>query len=911
MKKQIIREDRKMKRLLLSVVALILLSSLFAFDWQWEQNLQLPATAIYGENAVQAVGDTLYLAYLGPTSADNPQLQLYFCKSSASGTVYRQFDEYDYDYYGKPSLTLDLPKIHILVQVPQMTLKFSSADFGNSWSMQQFVNDMLKTNAMDTIIRQGGNKLRTFAVNYSDGVDTHYYFDKHIAPHGNNSYYSGSDVIEGVLKVNGDLHIRQTGGGNNNGWPTFLGEVIISGTVISDPPNYPLDVVFRGGLRENADAQLKPELCLQKLWGESMRIGEGDGHIYLIEGHGNTISIYHGFITPPVADSAEVYSSYPPLPGTGSEYLYTNHYSMPKLIWNFYSGFYIPRDILVHGTVWIKGTFSGVSSIYSSRNMYIIGDILLSGTPAGQSPASNTTDKVSLLTNKQIIMKYGYKDLATGESVHTNCRADTDPIYIYADLFALNEYYQNPLDAGCFTFEYQHPHPSTPAQELVIDGETQYFDDIDLHRYRFPPTAANPWPANIDYPWYNPLWPEAHPYLERGKIVQYGALYQYRSGYIHRSHNDAEYPSNAGIWNIANDQCGGPTNPVEIPDPVIPGLVLQSQNFPGATGAGVGYKRELHTDNRDFPDLPRHDIWGLGAFIVDFINPSPLGYNWHKGNFASDFQSVDYYDGEWLFQSGNALFTYTEVHNLDIAEDWQIKHAKLSASDKVISLQRKETESGVSYRVQRANIDGSESETVYSFSLSRDVDFIALNRIADGFLLPIPDFAEGRVQVLRFDLEGNIVSHGFSFDLPEGALAEGISQSILTLSNSSENTVHACMWFRSGDNAATVYHKYGNITPLGVEEEIQSPVLVGLSCYPNPFSSDLKIKVDSDKAVAGGIWIYNIRGQKVREIPFNFTKGKNEIQWDGKDQNGVKMPAGIYFVKAKGVEVKSAKALKM
>ncbi|MFA7542991.1 MAG: FlgD immunoglobulin-like domain containing protein [Candidatus Cloacimonadaceae bacterium] len=903
-----------MKRLLLSVVALIVLSGLFAFDWQWEQNLELPATAIYGENAVQAVGDTLYLAYLGPTSAENPQLQLYFCKSSASGTVYRQFDEYAGDYYGKPSLTLDLPNIHILVQVPEMTLKFNSADFGNHWSKQQIYYEMLKTNAMDTIIRQGDTTLRTFAVNSSDGVDTHYYFDKHITPHGNNSYYYGPDVITGAVKVNGDLHIKQAGGGNNSGWPTFLDEVIISGTVISDPPNYPVDQVFQGGLRENAnlsDAQLKPELYLQKLWGESMRIGEGDDHIYLIEGQGNTVRIYHGFITHPIADSAEVYSSYPPLPGTGSEYLYTNHYRMPKLIWSFYNGFYIPRDIFVNGTVWIKGTFSGVSSIYSWHNIYIIGDILLSGTPAGQSPASNTTDKVSLLTNKQIIVKYGYKDPVTGESVHTNCRADTDPIYIYADLFALNNYNQNPFNAGYFTFEYQHPHPSTPPQELVIDGETQYFDDIDLHRYHFPPTAANPWPANIDYPWYNPLWPEAHPYLERGKIVQYGALYQDRSGYIHRSHNDAEYPSNVGIWDIANDQCGGPTNPVEMPDPVIPGLVLQSQNFPGAMGSGVGYKRELYADNRDFPDLSRHDIWGLGAYIIDFINPNPQGPKWHKGNFAGDYQSVDYYDGEWLFQSGNTLLTYTEVHNLDLAEDWQIKQAKLSASNKVISLQHKETEGGVSYRVQIANIDGSESDTVYSFSLIRDMDFIALNRIADGFLLPIPDFAEGKVQVLRFDLEGNISSHGFSFDLPEVFWDEDISQSMLTLSNSSENTLHACMWFRSGDNAATVYHKYGNITPLGVEEEIQSPVLATLSCYPNPFGAELKIRVDADKSAAGSIWIYNIRGQRVREILFNFAKGKNEIAWDGKDQNGAKVPAGIYFVKAKGLEVKSRKVLKM
>lgn len=904
-----------MKRLLLSVVALIVLSGLLAFDWQWEQNLELPATAIYGENAVQAVGDTLYLAYLGPTSADNPQLQLYFCKSSASGTVYRQFEGYEGEYTGKPSLTLDLPYIYILVQVSDFTRIIISQDYGNTWALQEYYYmDMIKTNAMDTIIRKGGGDMRTFAVNYSDGVDTHYYLDKHINPHGNNSYYGGPEVISGVLKINGDLHIRQTGGGNNNGWPTFLDEVIISGTVISDPPNYPVNQVFQGGLRENArlsDAQLRPFMYRNHFRSYEMHIGEGSGHIYYLIGNGNSISGYHGIITPGTQKSAEVYSSYPPLPDSGSEYLYTNDYMEPNIIWSPYPGGLLNRNFFVDGTLWLKGTFSGVNAFYSTGNIYIVGDILLSGTPAGQSPAGNTTDKLSLITDKQIIVKYGYKDPVTGENVHTNCRADDDPIYIYADLFALKDYYENPLDAGCFSFEYQHPHPSTPPQELVIDGETVVFDNIDLHRHRFPPTGTSPWPANIDYPWYNPLWPEAHPYLERGKIVHYGALYQDVNGFIHRSHNDADYPSNAGIWDIANDFCGGPTNPVEIPDPVIPGLVLQSQNFPGATGAGVGYKRERYADNRDFPELPRKEIWGLGAYIMEFSYFYPGEYKWHKGNFVGDYQSVDYYDGEWLFQCGNTLFNFNEVFCQDLAEDWQIKQAKLTASTKVISLQCKEMENGVNYRLQKSNIDGSDSSTVYSFSLIRDMDFIALNRIADGFLLPIPVFAEGRVQVVRFNLEGLLSSHGFSFDLPEAFWGEDINQSMLTLSNSSENTVHACMWFRSGDNAATVYHKYGHITPLGVEEEIQSPALAALSCYPNPFNSELKIKVDSGKATAGGIWIYNIRGQKVREIPFDFAKGKNEIQWDGKDQNGAIMPAGIYFVKAKGVDVKSAKVLKM
>ncbi|MDD2513140.1 MAG: hypothetical protein PHS71_07825, partial [Proteiniphilum sp.] len=207
---------------------------------------------------------------------------------------------------------------------------------------------------------------------------------------------------------------------------------------------------------------------------------------------------------------------------------------------------------------------------------------------------------------------YGYKHTTTMEREHPNHGADADGggIWIYAALCALGDGQGNGFEDGVFTYEYMHPHPSTPAVLATVeypDGTQKevLFDWIDIHRRHYPPTASWPWPTpalgqqRLDLPWYNPLWPEARPYLERGTINVWGAIAQRRRGFVHRSHNDNEYPSNSGVWNVPLDMCGYPTDPQLITDPVFgAALGLIGQNYPGAEGNGTGYKKNYNYDNR-------------------------------------------------------------------------------------------------------------------------------------------------------------------------------------------------------------------------------------------------------------------------------------------------------------------------
>jgi len=60
--------------------------------------------------------------------------------------------------------------------------------------------------------------------------------------------------------------------------------------------------------------------------------------------------------------------------------------------------------------------------------------------------------------------------------------------------------------------------------------------------------------------------------------------------------------------------------------------------------------------------------------------------------------------------------------------------------------------------------------------------------------------------------------------------------------------------------------------------------------YPNPFKDSIRISF-KDTSKRSGMDIYNLRGQKVRSI----ASSANAYEWDGKDDQGKNLGAGVYF----------------
>lgn len=82
-------------------------------------------------------------------------------------------------------------------------------------------------------------------------------------------------------------------------------------------------------------------------------------------------------------------------------------------------------------------------------------------------------------------------------------------------------------------------------------------------------------------------------------------------------------------------------------------------------------------------------------------------------------------------------------------------------------------------------------------------------------------------------------------------------------------------------------------------KEIQTSVPIAYSLsqnYPNPFNPSTKIIVDLPKGGIARLVVYNVVGQQIAILMNDqFTPGKYEVTWRGRDDFGVQVPSGIYF----------------
>ncbi len=73
-----------------------------------------------------------------------------------------------------------------------------------------------------------------------------------------------------------------------------------------------------------------------------------------------------------------------------------------------------------------------------------------------------------------------------------------------------------------------------------------------------------------------------------------------------------------------------------------------------------------------------------------------------------------------------------------------------------------------------------------------------------------------------------------------------------------------------------------------------------LTNYPNPFNPSTMLEWNLCKSNMVTINIYSLTGQKIRTLLSGFqVAGKHQMQWDGKDDGGKNVAAGIYFARLK------------
>lgn len=92
--------------------------------------------------------------------------------------------------------------------------------------------------------------------------------------------------------------------------------------------------------------------------------------------------------------------------------------------------------------------------------------------------------------------------------------------------------------------------------------------------------------------------------------------------------------------------------------------------------------------------------------------------------------------------------------------------------------------------------------------------------------------------------------------------------------------------------------KYSDDSIL-VEETENIPTAIAIrGCFPNPFNPQTTIEYILPSAGFVELSVYNLAGQKVRQLVYN-TKiaGNHTAIWDGCDESGVKVSSGIYITK--------------
>ncbi|MDD4308884.1 MAG: FlgD immunoglobulin-like domain containing protein, partial [Candidatus Cloacimonetes bacterium] len=612
----------------------------------------------------------------------------------------------------------------------------------------------------------------------------------------------------------------------------------------------------------------------------------------------------------------DVWADYPE--GTEDAPLFRNYFTVVDTVWtSLPAGSCGDRINFVNNKLWLKGNFGGEQTWWSSSDIEIVGDISLRGTPTWQNPFGNNTDKVNLVSENNIVIKYGYKDPVGPWRYHPNMGSDDwyqspagGGVWLYASLYALGNGGGDPREDGVFTFEYQHPHPSVESTiTSTQDGIPTMLDWIDLHRYHYPQTAEHPWPANIDYPWYNPLWPEQDPYLERGTINIWGSLMQRRRGYVHRDYYDT--PGNT-VWNPALGLYGGSSSPEEgFIDPVL-GVNMQTRNYPGAGGNGVGYKKNYNynvnstlSDCWDVEDSG--NLWGMGLNLSNWSVTNGMERYYRKQYLLAPQDKCFARKGERAYYSIDDQLLYADLDDVtDISasttRDGIIRSIALSPDATPFVYQLAETDGMYFMTVKNIN----PASGIVNYETTIEVPTLA----NDVCVLP-----NGRRLMAVFDnlssinlweiTSQGIMTHVESWQIDAGLLPSEarLKTCRLYMLLSANDRVEVFFYVPAdattpGSNGA-LYHAYAGFPVSNEDYTVPAVPIIEISAYPNPMRDELKLLVENAQASKLSIDVYNIRGQLVHRIPLpsQGSLPKIEYTWDGKDSNKQRVANGIYVLR--------------
>jgi len=331
----------------------------------------------------------------------------------------------------------------------------------------------------------------------------------------------GPDEFWGKVHSNDDIWLQQAGGGNNNGWPLFHDYVTTAKkfknfNTQNDMSEADLEQVFQGGYHqfEGEGGHIIFNPTADDIRANALWLNVEDKEIIYVTLEGNSFSSMLADIELVSVDTFEVYSWFPADANVAeavvdiggnwyedSDHIWTNYIPIYDTVWA--PG---PTGQVVDGSVfvnecelWIEGTVGGKQTWGCSDTIFVVGDILYENTTIGEAPDEgdnpNYTDYFGLVSEEKILVRYKHRDPETNEVMSPNC----NDVYLYGAYAAIGEgdvgLYGNAACHydGIFSFQYHHPHGSTPD----FIASSPYL--TEEYTIRLLDTAGNGWvDASLD-----------------------------------------------------------------------------------------------------------------------------------------------------------------------------------------------------------------------------------------------------------------------------------------------------------------------------------------------------------------------------------------------------------------------------
>ncbi|MEO0127957.1 MAG: S8 family serine peptidase [candidate division WOR-3 bacterium] len=390
------------------------------------------------------------------------------------------------------------------------------------------------------------------------------------------------------------------------------------------------------------------------------------------------------------------------------------------------------------------------------------------------------------------------------------------------------------------------------------------------------------------------------------------------------------------VWhgNVANDSCG---------------IKWESTNNMGTPGDGVwgGQRTRVVTncfeitqiDTTNPNSTTRTDIlnnmfiWLIGHDHPDVTISSPVGGQTYTSSPISIAWTATAYGGAqidttWIEYSpdgGSTWYLITSGTNLTSPYSWNISalqngtkyRVRVTVNDKNVYPSMKGFAETGNFRINIAGNDDLGPKVIpNSIVVANNPKFVTATDTLLTFTAVVSDSETGLSTIGAASYIVKSPSGNSSGEVPmqvvDGAwdeIVEDVIGSIRLLYTPGVDRV-CSLFVRGRDNAtfraqnwgAWYYRTFtlinGDIRPnVGIEEANLSPLIYNLSNpMPNPTKGMVRINYAIPKAGRVTLKIYNCLGQVVRTlVDVEKEPGFYSIIWDGKDDAGRKLSAGIYF----------------